>query len=105
MSVDVSDLFRFAALRAAIRLHVRTNGQVRADRRLTPTRLLDLATEYTGTKYRRGQHAQALADLDALHTIALASTTAGRHYRTLAEARAEFDAEFERYTTPATQEA
>jgi hypothetical protein len=75
MSIAVNpDLFRFAALRSALRLHILGGGRMRVSRQLTPTRLLDLATEYTGTKYRRGQHAQALADLDAMHAAMLSST-------------------------------
>ena len=60
------DLFRVAVLKSALRLHIKGGGKMRVNRHLTPTRLLQLATEYTGIAYRRGQHAQALADLETM---------------------------------------
>lgn len=59
---DAVNLFRCATLRASIQLHMRC-GLI-PTRGVTITRLFAMATEYTGKRYKRGAHAQCVADLD-----------------------------------------
>lgn len=60
---DAVDLYRAAVLKGAIGLL--TKG-ISPTRGLTMKRALALATEYTGTPYKRTQAAQAITDLAAV---------------------------------------
>ena len=55
------DLYRAAVLRSALKLYVKTG--IKANRMYTPTAMLATAGAITGKRYRRGQMADALADL------------------------------------------
>ena len=64
MGITVSaEAYRLVALKQALRIHVQTQGRMRLTRTATPTSMLLMASEYTGKRYRRGQQAQALADI------------------------------------------
>lgn len=59
---DGINLYRAITLKAALNLYAKT--KMLATRNATPTAMLQMATEYTGKTYKRGQHAQAAADVD-----------------------------------------
>jgi hypothetical protein len=59
---DAMNLYRAAVLKQALKLYA--SHKILATRAITPTSMLVMATEYTGKKYKRGQHAQAAADVD-----------------------------------------
>jgi hypothetical protein len=48
------DTFRLICLKSSLDSSVRTDGKLLASRTLTPTRMRELATEYTGVRYVRG---------------------------------------------------
>ena len=56
-------LFRLVTLKQALKIHVRTEGRMKLTRTATPTMMLKMASEYTGKRYRRGEQAQALTDI------------------------------------------
>lgn len=58
------DVFRAITLKSALNSYAKHG--LRMNRALTPTRMLTLATEYTGVKYKRGEHAKAATDLAAI---------------------------------------
>lgn len=58
------DRIRAIALKGALKIHIATNGQMRANRAYTPTRVLAACGELTGKKYKRGQQPQALLDIE-----------------------------------------
>lgn len=60
------DRFRAIVIKSALSIHIRTNGQMRANRAYTPTRVLAAAGEITGKKYKRGQQQAAHDDIAAL---------------------------------------
>ncbi len=66
-------MYRARAIASALRLHIKTNGQMRVNSAYTPTKVLKAAGEITGKAYKRGQQAIALADLDALFEQQLAA--------------------------------
>ena len=59
---DATDLFRVRVIRASILMHKQCG--IIPTRGVTITRLFQIASGYTGKPYKRGQHDQALADLD-----------------------------------------
>lgn len=61
---DAVAYFRARALRAAIQMYVKSNGQIIPTRGMGITKMLATASEFTGNKYKRTQTAQALADLN-----------------------------------------
>ena len=64
MGITVSaEAYRLVALKQALRIHVQTQGRMRLTRTATPTSMLLMASEYTGKRYRRGEQAQALTDI------------------------------------------
>ena len=64
MGVTVSpEAYRLVALKQALKIHVMTQGRMKLTRTATPTRMLEMASEYTGKQYRRGQQDQALLDI------------------------------------------
>lgn len=64
MGVTVSpEAYRLVALKQALKIHVMTQGRMKLTRTATPTRMLEMASEYTGKSYRRGEQAQALTDI------------------------------------------
>jgi hypothetical protein len=64
MGMTISpEAYRLVAVKQALKIHVQTQGRMKLTRSATPTRLLELASEYTGKQYRRGEQAQALADI------------------------------------------
>ena len=58
---DATQLFRAKATKMAISLHEKT-GMI-PTRGVTITKLFAIAGQYTGKKYKRGEHARAVADL------------------------------------------
>ena len=60
---DAVMLMRATMLRSSIKLYAAT-GMI-PTRGVTITKMLAMATEYTGKKYKRGQYAEAQADLQA----------------------------------------
>jgi hypothetical protein len=60
------EIYRVVALKQALRIHVLTQGRMKLTRTATPTRMLEMASEYTGKQYRRGQQDIALQDLENL---------------------------------------
>lgn len=65
---DAVDLYRVRLLNSAIRLHWRT-GMI-PTRGVTITKMFEMATRYTGKRYKRGDHVAAMADLQR-HIAAL----------------------------------
>lgn len=59
---DAVNLFRARTLRSSIKMHQRS-GMI-PTRGVTITVMFQIAGQYTGKKYKRGQHDQAIADLD-----------------------------------------
>jgi hypothetical protein len=59
---DATNLFRAKMLRASIRMH-RDCGMI-PTRGVTITKMFAIAGQYSGKKYKRGQHDAAIADLD-----------------------------------------
>jgi hypothetical protein len=57
-------LYRLIVLKHALVLYAKTG--MRPSRHITPTSLLEMASEATGKKYKRGQHSQAADDLTAV---------------------------------------
>ena len=72
------EYFQFLAVKSALKAHVDSNGKMRLTRTATPTRVLQMASEYTGETYKRGQQAKALADMQALYDRWMAQTAKGR---------------------------
>ena len=58
---DAVELYRAMSLRSAIDLYAKS--KLKMTRRLTPSLMLQLAGEYTGNSYKRGQYEQASRDL------------------------------------------
>jgi len=58
------DLLQAITVKHACKLYA--NTKIRPNRHTTPTRLLELASQFTGKTYKRGQHMRAYHDLDAL---------------------------------------
>jgi hypothetical protein len=58
---DAVEFYRAIALRSAIDLYARS--KIKMTRQLTPSTMLQLAGQFTGKSYKRGQYAQASADL------------------------------------------
>lgn len=56
------DLCRVICLKSALTSYAK--HKMIMTRSLTATRMLTLATEYTNKPYKRGQHAEAAADLE-----------------------------------------
>ncbi len=56
-------LYRARVLKIALLTHVRTGGRVKVTRTATPSRLLRIAEQITGAKYKRGQYHLALHDI------------------------------------------
>jgi hypothetical protein len=55
------NLYRAIVIKHALLLYAKTG--MKPNRAYTPTRMLQVATEYTGNHYKRGQHAIAAADM------------------------------------------
>lgn len=60
---DATNLYRANVIKQGIKLH-QSCGMI-LTRGVTITKLFGMASEYTGKKYKRGAHAQAIADLSA----------------------------------------
>lgn len=60
------EIYRMVALKQALMIHVKTQGRMKLTRTATPTRMLEMASEYTGKRYTRGQQSIALRDMEAL---------------------------------------
>ena len=56
--------FRLIVLRQALQMFAKF--KMTPNRHLTPTKMLKLAGDVTGVTYKRGTHAQAAADIDAI---------------------------------------
>lgn len=59
---DATQLYRAAATKAAIKMH-KVCGMI-PTRGVTITVLFKIASEFSGKKYKRGEHDKAIADLD-----------------------------------------
>ena len=59
---DATSLVRAIYAKNALSFYAKTGMKV--TRAVTPTVLLQIATEYTGHKYKRGQYVKAAEDLD-----------------------------------------
>jgi len=60
------DFFRVRMLHSSIGLYIKTNGQIIPTRGMGITKMLALATKYTGRKYKVTQKQNALDDLALL---------------------------------------
>lgn len=60
---DAVLFYRARAIKSALTLYVKTNGQVIPTRGMGITNMLRVAGEITNTKYKRTQAAQAIDDL------------------------------------------
>ena len=58
---DAVKLLGAIALKQALAMYAR--NKMRANRHLTPGRMLEMATDLTGHPYKRGQHHQAAEDV------------------------------------------
>lgn len=71
---DAVNLFRAKLLAESLRMYARC-GLI-PTRGVTPTRMLAMATEYTGKTYKRGQYVQAADDIQKwADTMAVAIPT------------------------------
>ena len=61
---DNIETYRLIVLKQALEMFAKFRMQ--ANRQLTPTRMLKLASAATGNNYKRGTHAQAALDLAAV---------------------------------------
>lgn len=61
---DAANLFRAITLKFGLDLYVATKGAVIPTRGLTITRMLKMATEYSGKEYKRGGAPLAIDDLE-----------------------------------------
>lgn len=59
---DATQLFRVKMLRSSVKLHMKT-GMI-PTRGVTITKMFKMAQEYTGQKYKRGEHERCIAALD-----------------------------------------
>lgn len=59
---DAMNLYRAITLKASLNLFAKTG--IIPTRGISGSRLLAMATQYTGKHYKRGTHAQAAEDLD-----------------------------------------
>jgi hypothetical protein len=60
---DAVHLMRIQTIISGLRMSISTGGKMILTRGATPTKLLQLASEYTGKKYKRTQKQQAIDDL------------------------------------------
>lgn len=60
---DAVHLMRVQTIISGLRMNIATGGRMVLTRGATPTKLLALAGEYTGKKYKRTQKEEAMADL------------------------------------------
>ena len=60
---DAVNQFRAVTLKSALKMYAKTG--MKLARNVSPTGMLQLAAEYTGKTYKRGQHAQAAEDMTA----------------------------------------
>lgn len=60
---DAVSLMRVATIICCLKMAIATNGRMILTRGATPTRLLQMATEYTGQKYKRTEKERAIQDL------------------------------------------
>ena len=60
---DAVAYFRARSIRSAIQLYVKSGGQIIPTRGMGITKMLQVAGEFTNTKYKRTQAAQAIDDL------------------------------------------
>lgn len=58
---DATNLVRAMTIKHALKFYAATGMLV--TRGATPTRLLQMASEYTGKKYKRGEHRKAAEDV------------------------------------------
>jgi hypothetical protein len=58
------ETYRLLVLKQA--LHLYAKFKMQANRNLTPTHMLKLASAATGAAYKRGEHAHAARDIEAL---------------------------------------
>ena len=68
------DVFRVRILASSIQLHGKTG--MKPTRGVTITKMMKMATEYTGKKYKRTDHDVACADLLALAAVRMADLSA-----------------------------
>lgn len=55
-------MFQALAIKGALKLYVNTG--IKANRAYTPSNMLAMVTKITGKKFKRGQNAQALKELE-----------------------------------------
>ena len=60
---DAVHLMRVQTIISGLRMNIATGGRMMLTRGATVTKLLALAGEYTGKKYKRTEKEQAMADL------------------------------------------
>lgn len=63
VGADAVSLMRVRTIMSGIEMNIKTNGQMILTRGATITKLLTMATEYTGQKYKRTEKERALKDL------------------------------------------
>lgn len=68
---DAVSLFRVKTIIMGIKMH-RDHGMI-LTRGATITKLFKMSEEYTGQKYKRGEHNRAIADLQNWHSIMLSA--------------------------------
>lgn len=68
---DAMRVVRVGYIIQGLKMDVATNGRMQLTRNATPTKLLKLATEYTGKKYRRTQKQEAINDLEKWRNLML----------------------------------
>ena len=61
---DAIELMRVQSIIQGIKLHIKSGGRMMITRGMGITKLLALATTYTGKKYKRTEGEQAMQDLN-----------------------------------------
>lgn len=68
---DAVHLYRAAMLKSSIRLYIESKGRIIPTRGVGIMKMLEIASFYTGKKYKRTQYVQAVNDLDVwINTMA-----------------------------------
>lgn len=60
---DAVDYFRARTLKSAIQMYVKSGGQIIPTRGVGITKMLAMASEYTGNKYKRTEAVRAIDEL------------------------------------------
>lgn len=70
---DAMRVMQVSTIIQGLKMDIATGGHMILTRGATPTKLLQMATEYTGKKYKRTQKQQAIDDLEEWRNLMLSA--------------------------------